>query len=383
MKNILLIAPSDPQDFSAGGSQRTNFLYEALCRQGRVYTIIPVGAPFLEKRDPIRNIAWVSPMRRYSPAWILDRLLSRQVSFLHYPSKGILPQLERLWPGVKFDYTICRYATWAVYTRAWQVAPLLLDVDDLPEESFQTIYAARCRIPVFWRNLVRHWQRAILRKAAGLWIANAEQVPFLPPIPKGWLPNLPREPKLKYLPSDCTRRQIISVGYLGYQSNYEGIDLFLNEVWPELHQNYPELHYRIIGRELPLRFQEKWSQYPNVDILGFVDDLEEEYRNALFSVAPIYSGSGTCIKVLESLRMGRVCLCTPFAVRGLNGSKLLHNGLLVAGNADEFLKGAGFLLENESERHRLENAGIVTVQAEFNFKLFVESVEALIRAVGH
>ena len=203
----------------------------------------------------------------------------------------------------------------------------------------------------------------------------------LPAIPKGWLPNLPREPEREYSPSDRSRPQIISVGYLGYPANYEGIDTFLTEVWPTLHRNYPQLRYRIIGRELPLRFQERWSAYPNVEIPGFVEDLEEEYRNALFSVAPIYSGSGTCIKVLESLRMGRVCLCTPFAVRGLKDSKLLQNGLLVAEDADAFLKQAVSLLENEPERHRQESAGMAAVQAEFNFKLFSDSVEALIRAV--
>ena len=381
MKNILLIAPGDPRDLSAGGAQRTNFLYEALRREGRVYTLIPVGGTFLEKQDAEWNIAWVCPMKRYSPTWFLDRLLSREVPFLHCPSGGILPQLAQLWPGVKFDYVVCRYAAWAVYTRAWQVAPLLLDVDDLPLESFQTIYASQCRMPAFLRMLVRRWQDAIFRKSAGLWIANAEQLSSLPAIPKGWLPNLPREPEREYSPSDRSRPQIISVGYLGYPANYEGIDTFLTEVWPTLHRNYPQLRYRIIGRELPLRFQERWSAYPNVEIPGFVEDLEEEYRNALFSVAPIYSGSGTCIKVLESLRMGRVCLCTPFAVRGLKDSKLLQNGLLVEEDADAFLKQAVSLLENEPERHRLESAGMAAVQAEFNFKLFSDSVEALIRAV--
>ena len=44
---------------------------------------------------------------------------------------------------------------------------------------------------------------------------------------------------------------------------------------------------------------------------GFVDSLDEAYRNAAFTIAPIHSGGGTNIKILESLAYGRACVTTP------------------------------------------------------------------------
>lgn len=48
-----------------------------------------------------------------------------------------------------------------------------------------------------------------------------------------------------------------------------------------------------------------------------MDDLDDLYRRAFAVFAPIDSGSGSCIKVLESLVQARVCLGPAFALRAV------------------------------------------------------------------
>ena len=65
------------------------------------------------------------------------------------------------------------------------------------------------------------------------------------------------------------------------------------------------LTFGIIGyRALPV------AALPNVEVSGFVQDLPPVYERAAFTVAPIYWGGGTKIKVLESLAYGRTCVAS-------------------------------------------------------------------------
>jgi glycosyltransferase involved in cell wall biosynthesis len=67
------------------------------------------------------------------------------------------------------------------------------------------------------------------------------------------------------------------------------------------------------------------------DYLGFVPDapgpggLDALYQDCDLACAPLFSGSGTSIKVLEALGRGLPCLATPWAARHLDtGSAILR-----------------------------------------------------------
>ena len=73
---------------------------------------------------------------------------------------------------------------------------------------------------------------------------------------------------------------------------------------------------RAKGHETPQRL--RWEAIDGVQPVGYVDDLADEYRRCAFTVAPIFEGAGTKIKVLESLAFGRACLTTPCGARRMD-----------------------------------------------------------------
>jgi glycosyltransferase involved in cell wall biosynthesis len=65
----------------------------------------------------------------------------------------------------------------------------------------------------------------------------------------------------------------------------------------------------------------------NVNIVGYVDDIEYYYRTADFALNPVIHGSGTNIKIAEYLASGLPTISTPHGARGYNVSG--DNGVLV------------------------------------------------------
>ena len=127
----------------------------------------------------------------------------------------------------------------------------------------------------------------------------------------------------------------MSVGLMHYEPNYEGVDWFVENVWPTVRKRNPDLEYKICGRGTPGRLIEKWRATPGVEVMGFVADIDKVYEESLAAVTPILSGAGTCIKVQEAALRGRKIFATSFAVRGLSDTAIRKLGIEVSDDAAE------------------------------------------------
>lgn len=356
--NILFVAKSEPGRTDSGNEQRTTELYHALARLGTVYTLIPVKRRSREYDDPARRIA-ARCFHARGPASLPARLWRTAFGRMNIPWVSAA-KTRPFFPGVAFDRVVVRYLVNAAETAAWRFGPCTVDIDDLPEEIYETQFAPRETLPRRWLNrwVVRRWQLAVCSRLAGGWVANPAHVGRIPGLPMTALPNIARQPAAGYRRDGDRDFALLTVGLMHYAPNHEGVDRFLREVWPALHAAYPALEYRIAGRNAPEACVRRWTATPGVRVLGFVEDLDAEYGRALACVAPIYAGSGTCIKTLEALTHGRVCLATPFALRGVRETAADATGLLAFDSAGAFLAHFARLTGEPGYRTALENAAV-------------------------
>lgn len=94
-------------------------------------------------------------------------------------------------------------------------------------------------------------------------------------------------------------------------ANIQGIEWFIDNVLPEVN-----IELIIVGSgmdKLKQIFEEKNNK---VKVLGFVDDIGEEYAKADFIVAPIFHGSGMKTKTVEALMFGKIIYGTSEAFEG-------------------------------------------------------------------
>ena len=123
--------------------------------------------------------------------------------------------------------------------------------------------------------------------------------------------------------------KLLFLGKMDWAPNKDGLKWFLEEVWPKIDIKHFEL--QIVGSG-----DSSWGtelfKAPGIKFLGFVKDLEGIYADCDFSIIPIRYGSGTRIKVIESISKGVPVIATEM---GVQGSGLVD--YLKAESADEWI----------------------------------------------
>ena len=107
--------------------------------------------------------------------------------------------------------------------------------------------------------------------------------------------------------------KLLFIGKLDWAPNIDGLKWFLENVWPFINIQKIEL---VIGGSGNASWGKELFKLPGVKFLGFVQDLDDIYSEIDFSIIPIRFGSGTRIKVLESVSRGVPVISTHMGIQG-------------------------------------------------------------------
>jgi glycosyltransferase involved in cell wall biosynthesis len=112
---------------------------------------------------------------------------------------------------------------------------------------------------------------------------------------------------------------VLMVGNFGYAATREAAYAVRDRILPAVLVRHPRAIFRFVGGGLP-----EDIRHPSIQAAGFVKDLAAEYRRAAVVIAPITSGGGIKVKVVEALAMGRFLVATPKALEGIGTERLNH-----------------------------------------------------------
>ncbi|MBI5094603.1 MAG: glycosyltransferase family 4 protein [Candidatus Hydrogenedentes bacterium] len=301
-------------------------------------------------------------------------------------------QLRRIIREFQPELVVCRLLPWAVATGAAFIndVPVILDFDDVDwrvhesrVEQMAEHGAVRRLHGRLVRQIVERNARKCLRRFAHVFVASEEDRSVVGLQSCSVLPNVPILPEADGGdgPGESSNEpSILFVGSLGNPRNAQGLDHFLDHVWPDLHRAAPDLKLRLVG---PLPDDEsasvaRWRKMPNVEVVGLVEDIGVEYERALFTVAPVYWGGGTKVKVLETLGRGRTCVLTPHAVYGL-GHYVKHGDSLLCAETDaEFVQCCLKLVKSDSLRRSLATRGRKIIREHFSIARFNSAVARVV-----
>ncbi len=132
------------------------------------------------------------------------------------------------------------------------------------------------------------------------------------------------------------------IGALDWMPNQGGVVWFLDNVWPAISKKYPNLRFHIAGKNTPEWLSRKAGQ--NVTVHGEVDDAKAFINQYAILVAPLFSGSGIKIKVLEGMALSRVVITTPVGAEGIPARSREH--LFIAKTASQFIRHIDFCMKN-------------------------------------
>lgn len=139
------------------------------------------------------------------------------------------------------------------------------------------------------------------------------------------------------------------IGALDWMPNQQGVVWFLEKVWKKLVKKYPAAQLQIAGKNTPAWLKAK--TVANVQFLGEVPVAKAFIQQQQVMVAPLFSGSGIKIKVLEGMALGRVVITTSIGAEGIPAVPGTH--LLIADTAAGFMNHLVWCLENPEEVRKL------------------------------
>lgn len=174
-------------------------------------------------------------------------------------------------------------------------------------------------------------------------------------------------------------REMLFVGNLAYEPNVDGILRFCDEVLPLVTRERPDVRLTIAGPE-PSAIVRDLARRPGVTVTGRVPDLDPLYRRARVCLAPLRSGGGTRIKILEAMAFGRPVVSTRFGCEGLSVAD--GRDILVAESPAEFAAAIGRLLDDESLWHSVRTRARDLVERCHDWDVCVEPLLALHRRLA-
>lgn len=123
------------------------------------------------------------------------------------------------------------------------------------------------------------------------------------------------------------------LGALDWLPNQDGLRWFFDEIWDTVVAQNPKLKFHLAGRNAPIDFERK-MRYKNLIYYGEIERVEPFVRNKAILIAPLLSGSGMRIKIIEAMAQGKCIITTTIGAEGIHAENGKH--LLIADTPEEF-----------------------------------------------
>lgn len=150
---------------------------------------------------------------------------------------------------------------------------------------------------------------------------------------------------------------LFHLGSMNWIPNIESVERLIR-LFPEIRRQHPETQLRLAGGNFPKSI--KANSDDGVFIDGFVPDPKRFALESGILVAPIISGSGVRIKILEMMSIGVPVVTTTLGAKGINIGD--SNCLAIADSDDEIINKTSELIENRILRQEIGKNAIAYIK---------------------
>jgi glycosyltransferase involved in cell wall biosynthesis len=184
--------------------------------------------------------------------------------------------------------------------------------------------------------------------------------------------------------SDPDPNILIFPGSMTYPPNYRAMKYFVQEVFPRIRNDTPQVQLFITGNYHDVDITD-FMNTPGVILTGQVPDIRSEIERAWVCVVPILSGGGTRLKILEAMVSGTPVVSTAKGAEGLDFSPNID--IYIADDPASFAEATLKLIHSPEERYRLGQQGKQTVSNLYDWekigKQFVDLIHLYLRNSIH
>jgi glycosyltransferase involved in cell wall biosynthesis len=167
------------------------------------------------------------------------------------------------------------------------------------------------------------------------------------------------DPKLE----DESKNIIVYTGAFMYEPNVDAVFFFVQQILPVIYRAFPDARFVIVGSDPPSRLARLSDLDPRIVVTGYVSDIRPFLARAKVFVVPLRMGSGTRLKILQAMAMGKAIVSTTIGCEGIAAKNGEH--LLIADSPFEFAQAVIKLLKDETLRRKLGKQARLLAQREY------------------
>lgn len=168
-------------------------------------------------------------------------------------------------------------------------------------------------------------------------------------------------------------KDVIFVAKMSYPPNEEAAIWYLENVWDNVYKENNSTKFYIVGKDPSENIKQLAKKHKNVIVTGTVESLKEYYDMAKIVVAPIFTGGGVNVKLLEALGNGKLVVTTPKGIEGTDFEKNIQ--VLVCESAEEFTCECNSILKNYDNYKDIVSNALNKMKNEYSWKKVVGKFE--------
>jgi glycosyltransferase involved in cell wall biosynthesis len=173
-------------------------------------------------------------------------------------------------------------------------------------------------------------------------------------------------------------RRLVFSGSMDWQPNEDAILYYIEQIQPLIHRTDPDVTLTVVGRNPTDRLRTA-AERAGVHLTGTVDDIRPAVAEAAVCIVPLRAGSGTRLKILEALAMGKAVVSTTLGAEGL--SLVPGRQFVAADTPAAFADAVVSLLRDPDRRRRLAAAGRDLVERTGSWEQVARQFESLCESV--
>jgi glycosyltransferase involved in cell wall biosynthesis len=291
---------------------------------------------------------------------------TRSISAGRFWSPALAGEVRRAAAEGPLDLLQVEYSQMAPYAHGVAAATRVLDLHNV-ESELAASYARARRPP--W-SVPFHLEAAALRALERRALAAFDTVVVVSQRERLRLPGragsvvvCPNGIDMPEPLADATTATVCFVATMGWAPNTDAALWLGRDIWPRVLHQLPGARLLLVGRDPTPAVRALASE--SIEVSGTVADVRPYLARARVTVAPLRSGGGTRLKLLEALGVGRPVVATSIGVDGLED--LVGRGVVVADDSAGIADALVGLLKDPEAAADMGRAGHDAVAAEHSW----------------
>ena len=395
MARVLFLGHVVPFPPNSGQRIRNSTILEALVLEGHEVTLVTLSEPYETVGDELKALCRAVELIPHKEVTGIKQYIKRLLlvpsiypfGVNRFKCKAALEAVRKYTTCGDIDAIICDDIYNVMNLPNGLSVPVLLNKHDITHEKHRRFLGQErniFKLVYGWIEYVkvRRWEMIHCSKYSCVLACSERDKELLEPmcsgVPVRVVPNIIDVEKYALtLASDD--KILLFVGAMDWYPNCDAVEFFVYSILPILRKTIPEVRFIVAGRDPSESFQRQFSEFPDVEFTGTVQDMREEIARAAVCVVPLRIGSGTRLKIIEAAAMGKPTVSTYIGAEGLDfvdGEEIIRED-----DPERSAKVIEGLMSNHKLRVKMGQAARKRVENQYSIPILRKTLSGAISSV--